>query len=202
MFSGVRWRSPGFVLFAGVVTCGCASMVQGADPVLTIWVKPQTGKTGTGIGFMINESGQILTCYHVIRGASELTVYQDKAVYKELQVVAIAPDYDLAILQIANFPPPAPHLRLSKTPPRQYFDEQLKIRGSPNALGPGEFDAKTNYRDYVRSGRPMAHRHHCEAGALSGSIPIRSLTEMRNFCLQPRYRSVAWIETWPSRNWI
>ena len=33
-------------------------------------------------------------------------------------------------------------------------------------------------------------------------MPIRSLTAKRNFCLQPRYRSVVWIETCPRRNWI
>jgi hypothetical protein len=35
-----------------------------------------------------------------------------------------------------------------------------------------------------------------------GSIPILSLTAERMRCLQPRYRSVVWIETWPSRNCI
>jgi hypothetical protein len=30
------------------------------------------------------------------------------------------------------------------------------------------------------------HRHHREFAALSGSMPIRSLTAKRNFCLQPR----------------
>ena len=37
---------------------------------------------------------------------------------------------------------------------------------------------------------------------LLGSIPIRSFTANRMRCLQPRYRSVVWIETWPSRNCI
>ena len=37
---------------------------------------------------------------------------------------------------------------------------------------------------------------------LFGSMPIRSFTADRMRCLQPRYRSVVWIETWPSRNWI
>ncbi len=37
---------------------------------------------------------------------------------------------------------------------------------------------------------------------LFGSILIRSFTAERIRCLQPRYRSVVWIETWPSRNCI
>ncbi len=39
-------------------------------------------------------------------------------------------------------------------------------------------------------------------GHLFGSMPIRSFTAERMRCLQPRYRSVVWIETCPSRNWI
>ena len=54
----------------------------------------------------------------------------------------------------------------------------------------------------VAKWRPIKGRLYCEAGGLSGSMPIRSLTAKRNFCLQPRYRSVVWIETCPSRNWI
>ena len=36
----------------------------------------------------------------------------------------------------------------------------------------------------------------------SGSMPSRSLTAFCSFCLQPRYRSVVWIDTCPSKNWI
>jgi hypothetical protein len=33
-------------------------------------------------------------------------------------------------------------------------------------------------------------------------MPSGSLTASRSFCLHPRYRSVVWMETCPSRNWI
>jgi len=36
------------------------------------------------------------------------------------------------------------------------------------------------------------------AFARSGNRPPAE----RSFCLQPRYRSVVWMDTWPSRNWI
>ena len=35
-----------------------------------------------------------------------------------------------------------------------------------------------------------------------GSRPMLSFTALRSRCLQPRYRSVVWTLTWPSRNWI
>ena len=34
-----------------------------------------------------------------------------------------------------------------------------------------------------------------------GSTPMRSLTAARIRCLEPRYRSVVWTKTCPSRNW-
>src|SRR3954453_1931671 len=36
----------------------------------------------------------------------------------------------------------------------------------------------------------------------AGSRPILSLTAFRSRCLQPKYRSVVWTLTCPSRNWI
>jgi hypothetical protein len=33
-------------------------------------------------------------------------------------------------------------------------------------------------------------------------MPIRLFTADRMHCLQPRYRSVVWMERCPSRNWI
>jgi hypothetical protein len=46
------------------------------------------------------------------------------------------------------------------------------------------------------SGRPNGPHE------FAGSRPILSLTAFRSRCLQPRYRSVVWTLTWPSRNWI
>ena len=41
-----------------------------------------------------------------------------------------------------------------------------------------------------------------EHAQLFGSMPMRSLTAFLRRCLQPRYLSVVWTETWPNRNWI
>jgi len=39
-------------------------------------------------------------------------------------------------------------------------------------------------------------------GNPSLAITILSFTANRSFCLQPRYRSVVWMDTWPRRNWM
>src|SRR5262249_29736359 len=55
----------------------------------------------------------------------------------------------------------------------------------------------------------MVAQGRIEASALaaSGSSGIgfdshRSFAAIRSRCLQPRQRSVVWMETWPRRNWI
>ena len=101
------------------------------DPVLSIWAQSPE-KTWIGTGFLIDENGRFLTCYHVVRGAKELTVYQNKNGYKSIELVAIAPEYDLAVLQINNYPKPGSFMRLSEEPPSRYFDQQLSVRGNPN----------------------------------------------------------------------
>jgi len=55
---------------------------------------------GTGSGFIINRDGQILTNFHVVRGASQLTVkLADMKSYKA-KVLGTDPRNDLALIQI------------------------------------------------------------------------------------------------------
>ncbi|MDD4102001.1 MAG: trypsin-like peptidase domain-containing protein [Kiritimatiellae bacterium] len=59
---------------------------------------------GAGSGFVWDKSGHIVSNYHVVHQASTLTVtFPDGSRY-EAKLVGIAPDYDLAVLQI-NAPP-------------------------------------------------------------------------------------------------
>lgn len=141
-----------FVPFClAVISQVCTLAAPASDPVLSIWAKSAT-KNWIGTGFLINDRGKFLTCYHVVRGASQLTVYQDKNAYGDVQVVAIAPEYDLAILELTNFPNPGPFLRLSDVPPSRYFGEELKVHGNPNGLSGNQLDAKLTKPDYVPSG--------------------------------------------------
>ena len=55
---------------------------------------------GTGSGFIINADGEILTNYHVVRGASQLTVkLMDQKVYKA-KVLGTDTRHDLALIKI------------------------------------------------------------------------------------------------------
>ncbi len=59
---------------------------------------------GSGTGFVWDESGLIVTNFHVIAGAHKLTVtLQDQAEY-DAQVIGVAPEKDLAVLRIDKPP--------------------------------------------------------------------------------------------------
>ncbi len=59
---------------------------------------------GSGTGFVWDESGLIVTNFHVIAGAHKLTVtLQDQKEY-DAQVIGVAPEKDLAVLRIEDPP--------------------------------------------------------------------------------------------------
>ena len=65
----------------------------------------QAVPTGTGSGFLWDERGRVVTNFHVVQGAQELEVtLSDHNSYKAT-VVGLAPEKDLAVLQIQD--PPA-----------------------------------------------------------------------------------------------
>jgi S1-C subfamily serine protease len=64
---------------------------------LNIYEIPQ----GTGSGFMWDKDGRIVTNYHVIEDASRVEVtLADHSSWKAI-VVGVAPDKDIAVLQIS-----------------------------------------------------------------------------------------------------
>jgi S1-C subfamily serine protease len=55
---------------------------------------------GTGTGFIWDDAGDIVTNYHVIRGASGAKVTLSTHETYDAQLVGVAPEYDLAVLRI------------------------------------------------------------------------------------------------------
>lgn len=75
------------------------------DSIVTI-VATLTEGRALGSGFLYSGDGRILTCYHVIQGATQLQVYSasgDVADNKDVVVESTAPDYDLAVLNVRRF---------------------------------------------------------------------------------------------------
>lgn len=140
------------VLMAVVFCTGVTASTGKQDAILTIWAESSTGSGWIGTGFLIKADGQFLTCYHVIRGAKKLTVYRGKEAYGNLEVLAIAPSRDLAVMKIMDSPFPLPFLELAKEDPSRFFDEELTVFGSPNGLPGQELRARATAPQYVLSG--------------------------------------------------
>ena len=115
-----------------------------------------------------------------------------------VQLVRLIVLYEDLKLEVAGF----------HVPPDKEFDEVSKhyrsmyfIRRAFATLweiGPRISPEQSPRADGV--GRPpLTDRGHA---AVPGSMPSRSFTAHRSFCLHPGYRSVVWTETWPRRNWI
>ena len=63
---------------------------------------------GAGSGFVWDEKGHVVTNHHVVAGAQQVQVQLDAGRTYEGQVVGTAPDYDLAVVRIAQ---PVPGLK-------------------------------------------------------------------------------------------
>ncbi len=59
---------------------------------------------GSGTGFVWDESGLIVTNYHVIAGAHRLTITLQDRTDHAAEIIGVAPEKDLAVLRIANPP--------------------------------------------------------------------------------------------------
>lgn len=57
--------------------------------------------TGNGSGFFIDDEGTLITNYHVIEGAEELSIkFDDGATYAVNTIVDFSPFYDIAVLKV------------------------------------------------------------------------------------------------------
>ncbi|MFC6591300.1 S1C family serine protease [Deinococcus lacus] len=71
-------------------------------------VPPQEPGEGMGSGFFVTPSGDILTNYHVVEDASEISVrVHGQTQAFPAKVVSTAPDFDLALIRAEGLPPSA-----------------------------------------------------------------------------------------------
>ena len=75
---------------------------------------PQPRQQGTGSGFVVDDGGRIITNYHVVasaleprsvelrEGATIQVVFPNDSAAKDVRVVGANPDYDLALLELAD----------------------------------------------------------------------------------------------------
>jgi len=78
---------------------------------------------GLGSGFFLSEKGHLITNFHVIRGQKRLSVTRfvrregalERVVHDKVKILATAPFYDLAVLQLEDLQEKAPFVVLAPT---------------------------------------------------------------------------------------
>ncbi|PNY80063.1 S1C family serine protease [Deinococcus koreensis] len=91
---------------AGVIFIEASTASGSAEPVFSnpLFQDPRGGEDqSSGSGFFVDAQGYALTNYHVVEGASRLSVRLrgDEQAYPA-RLVGSAPDYDLALIQVQN----------------------------------------------------------------------------------------------------
>ncbi len=76
-------------------------LAYGQSATVTVNMTHVAGGQYAGSGFFIDENGTLITAFHVIEGAANITVMtQDGGTYDLEKVIAFNPVYDIAILKI------------------------------------------------------------------------------------------------------
>lgn len=103
------------------------------DAIVGIYVTRTPGYSDLGTGFFTSDKGQILTVYHVVAGAVKIKVIDaQNKIYTNVIIDFIAPDRDLAVLQITDKGISTPYLSLANRAPT--LSEELTVIGYPRGL--------------------------------------------------------------------
>lgn len=116
------------------------SKIAGAAPELSL---------NQGSGFLVSKSGHIATSYHVVSGASEITIFNKQGQDFAAKLVGFDAVHDIAILKLEQ----AAVSGLAKpvvlhTPPQGYFNRSSFVLGHPDS----------SYAQIATSGRFVTER--------------------------------------------
>jgi 2-alkenal reductase len=79
--------------------------VQKVLPAVVTVLNQSFQGVGSGTGVFIDQSGYLVTNYHVVEGAGELIVIYAKGDRASAQLVGTAPEFDLAVLKVDELVP-------------------------------------------------------------------------------------------------
>ncbi len=116
------------LLLLGICSLLSVHRASASDAAVTIQVNNKNGTAAFGNGFVSSTAGTVVTCYHVVDGATSIKVWYKKGVYAA-HPLRIAPDRDIAELQMENVPLPTTFLPILKTLPNTIQDSELTVEG-------------------------------------------------------------------------
>lgn len=131
-------------------------------PVVLLNIELNDGRKGAGTGFIISDSGLVLTCAHVVRDTVKVTArftikgrYGGDHTYHKCRILKINEELDMALLQLEgnHFPT----LKLASADYNVKRGEDIALIGYPLAMQTNE--TYTNFE-----GKIASNNHHDKAG--------------------------------------
>lgn len=134
-----------------VLALAAASAVAApADAVVQILVTADGNRGRFGSGFYWNETGQIITAYHVVEGARRIRVVDPSGrTHEQVSVTHIQPDADLALLQVIGPSRATEFIPFSAAMPK--VSEELRAVGSPRGIAQQTFIGRVTAERLVPS---------------------------------------------------
>ena len=104
-----------------------------------------TQSTGT----FISKDGLLLVAYHAIAGSDRIMITANERTFKDVIVVAIDANRDLATLRIQNAEGPTAFLTLDDSLPKDPLSAHYEVLGFPRGLGATRLIAEIAHPDFV-----------------------------------------------------
>lgn len=153
----------GVAICAAVIATAAASARAGPDASI-VSVQAQLGiKGGQGTGFLVSSSGEVVTAYHVIFRAERIDLFWHGTQFKNVSIVRIRPDVDLAVLRIEDaLPTGMQPLRLTEHAGSWSAGQSIQVVGHPRGLPLQRYDGTITQEGFLLSkqlrnnqGRPL-----------------------------------------------
>ncbi len=120
-------------LTALIVFYSSVGIADEGDPV--VWIYSELGtRQAQGTGFFFSPNGDILTAYHVIKDAHQINVYHKGEEFKNILVVAVLPEADLAHLKVDNQAAAFPYFPLNLSFQNTISGQAITSIGHPRGL--------------------------------------------------------------------
>jgi hypothetical protein len=134
------------LLLAGVTDLGSSAFAQ--DAVVRVFAR-RPGGASQGTGFFSSPEGQVVTAYHVVEGATRIEVQHNPlGTFANIRVDLVAPEFDLAVLQILNPVLETPSLQFDLAPD---LGAALVLSGFPRGGELQQFRGHATRRAFVSS---------------------------------------------------
>jgi S1-C subfamily serine protease len=143
-------RSIGLVAIVSICTLAVCQ-----EAVVTIYATTRGG-TSQGTGFLTTDHGQVVTAYHVVQGATKISVSNEEiGTSADLRVDFVSPIYDIAVLQLLHSGP-TPYFKLTDSTPSTAHN--LEVQGYPLGDPKMSIAARATRNDFIQSNQMSDRR--------------------------------------------